>query len=1058
MSNKSTTPTQETLTISSLQASNATTTGFQVSWATSQAANSAVNYGTTTSYGISTPANSSMVTAHQMSLTGLAPGTLYHFRVQSVDANGDSASSSDSTFATTGGLPAISGVTASNITTSGATIIWTTNTNTSSQVSYGTTAAYGQKSALNSTLASSHSITLSGLTASTMYHYQAVSVDGSGNQVTSADFTFTTTAAVTLPTISAVVSSNITASGATIAWTTNTNTSSQVNYGTTAAYGQRSALNSTLATGHSVALSGLTASTLYHFQAVSVDGSGKQVVSADLTFTTTAGVTLPTISAVASSSITTTGATITWTTNTNTSSQVNYGTTVAYGQKSALNSTLATGHSVTLSGLTASTLYHYQAVSIDGSGNQVVSADFTFTTTATTPLPTISAVGSSNVTTTGGTITWTTNTITTSQVNYGTTAAYGQKSALNSALVTSHSVTLSGLTASTLYHFQAVSVDGSGNQVLSADFTFTTAATAPLPTISAVASSNITTTGATITWTTNTNTSSQLNYGTTAAYGQKTALNSTLVTSHSVALTGLTSSTLYHYQALSVDGSGNQVASTDFTLTTAAAPLPVISGVTASNITSSGATIMWTTNTVTSSQVNYGTTAAYGQQSALNSSLVTSHSVALSGLTASTLFHYQAVSVDGTGNQTTSADFTFTTASASTGGGSFTANQWTKLNSSTALKGSVDHCPANNFNSWGYNFDQFCQGVFDAWTAFGYTTASVDGACMIEAGGGHSDYAGNELYEMCPATSNGSGQALGQMVRLTNPSQPASSCSNIDPLSGPTAPNQGHSYQFFVVAPNTNKLYRWATLAGTTGGTACATFSLWALDLSSVNMSCAPNCSASWTQLTPAGLPSTEVLLSAHAAYNPVDGKIYVYEPFDQTESGTVSAYDPVKNTWTKLGSLPTNSTLYLDVAIDASQNLMLIMGSSGDTTEPSGNLWVDLSGADGYAFHHPAVDSSCATLAAADGPGLDYDSARHRIVGWPNTGNTLYFPVINKSSGSITCSSVNAGSTAGTDFPEPTGFDGGAGETLGKLHYDSLNDIYVLHNNYNQPGWVWKP
>jgi len=405
-----------------------------------------------------------------------------------------------------------------------------------------------------------------------------------------------------------------------------------------------------------------------------------------------------------------------------------------------------------------------------------------------------------------------------------------------------------------------------------------------------------------------------------------------------------------------------------------------------------------------------------------------------------------------------SGDFTFTTTAASTGGGTFTANQWTKLNSSTALKGSVDHCPADNYNGWGYNFDQNCQGVFDAWTAFGYTTASVDGACMIEAGGGHSDYAGNELYELCPAASNGVGQVPGVMTRLTNPGQPASSCGDIDPLSDPTAPNQGHSYQFFVVAPNTNKLYRWAIIAGTAGGTACANFNLWALDLASVNMSCAPTCTASWQQLSPSGLPNTEALVEGHAAYNPVDGKIYVFEPFDAQEQATVSVFDPVKNTWTKLGGLSTNATEYMDIAVDASQNLLLIMGSSGDATNPSGNFWVDLSGADGYTMHHPSIDSSCSTLAAANGPGLDYDSARHVIVGWPNSGNALYFPTINKSSGSITCTKSSAGSTAGTDYPEATGFDGGTNETLGKFHYDSLNDLYVLHNNYNQPGWVWKP
>src|SRR5206468_5530633 len=123
----------------------------------------------------------------------------------------------------------------------------------------------------------------------------------------------------------------------------------------------------------------------------------------------------------------------------------------------------------------------FQAVSVDASNNRVASADFTFTTTATPPPPTISGVSATGVTATGATITWTTNVPANSQVNYGTTAAYGSQSALNATLATTHSVTLSGLTASTLYHFQAVSVDASNNRVSSADFTFTTAGSGGAP-------------------------------------------------------------------------------------------------------------------------------------------------------------------------------------------------------------------------------------------------------------------------------------------------------------------------------------------------------------------------------------------------------------------------------------------------------------------------------------------------------------------------------------------------------------------------------------------------
>src|SRR5262249_52358862 len=79
-------PPPASLTISSVQSTGITTTGFQVSWTTNSPANSAMDYGTTSSYGSSLPVNSSMVTAHKMSLSGLKAGTLYHYRVRSAES------------------------------------------------------------------------------------------------------------------------------------------------------------------------------------------------------------------------------------------------------------------------------------------------------------------------------------------------------------------------------------------------------------------------------------------------------------------------------------------------------------------------------------------------------------------------------------------------------------------------------------------------------------------------------------------------------------------------------------------------------------------------------------------------------------------------------------------------------------------------------------------------------------------------------------------------------------------------------------------------------------
>jgi hypothetical protein len=88
--------------------------------------------------------------------------------------------------------------------------------------------------------------------------------------------------------------------------------------------------------------------------------------------------------------------------------------------------------------------------------------------------------------------------------------------------------------------------------------------------------------------------------------------------------------------------------------------VPLISNVRASpNPTT--ATVTWTTDMPADSQVQYGTTAAYGNSSALNSTLVTSHSVKLSGLTRLTTYHYRVLSRNAAGNLAVSGDFTFNT-------------------------------------------------------------------------------------------------------------------------------------------------------------------------------------------------------------------------------------------------------------------------------------------------------------------------------------------------------------------------------------------------------------
>jgi hypothetical protein len=87
--------------------------------------------------------------------------------------------------------------------------------------------------------------------------------------------------------------------------------------------------------------------------------------------------------------------------------------------------------------------------------------------------PTISNVAVSGITWDSATITWDTDQLADSRVEYGTTTSYGSF-VLDSALTTSHGVVLGGLAPSTTYHFKVTSTNTYGFSSSSGDGTFLT--------------------------------------------------------------------------------------------------------------------------------------------------------------------------------------------------------------------------------------------------------------------------------------------------------------------------------------------------------------------------------------------------------------------------------------------------------------------------------------------------------------------------------------------------------------------------------------------------------
>ena len=119
----------------------------------------------------------------------------------------------------------------------------------------------------------------------------------------------------------------------------------------------------------------------YYWYVQTIDtGLRKSNWSARQSIVVGADTDVPTISSV-SPSVTHSTATITWTTNESANSTVHYGITNATTSSSGLDD-LVIPHSISLSGLSASTLYYYNVSSCDYWNNCNTSIQYTFTTSA----------------------------------------------------------------------------------------------------------------------------------------------------------------------------------------------------------------------------------------------------------------------------------------------------------------------------------------------------------------------------------------------------------------------------------------------------------------------------------------------------------------------------------------------------------------------------------------------------------------------------------------------------------------------------------------------------
>lgn len=503
--------------------------------------------------------------------------------------------------------------------------------------------------------------------------------DVAGNWVVnSLPLYFTTEIDMVPPVVNSFSASDITTTGAILNVTTNENATCRYAV-TDSAYASMTPFVTTGGTSHTSALTGLSSSTGYDFYVRCADISAQaneMTTSAHVSFTTlTPDTTAPEITNI-QASVTDTGATITWVTDELATSRIEYGLTSGsgYGTLTPVDGTAdKISHSVTLSGLTPGTTYHFRVLSDDATPNAGVSGDNTFTTTDTTA-PAVPVFTTASATTDADTYTVA-----------GTVANDGGNrtiSIYNGATLAGTTVVPRGLTAWSLLVpltqdasnvFTATASDVAGNpSAVSSPITIIELTT--LGDITAPETPVITTGSATAdadTYTIEGTAGADLPSDgprTITIYNNGIVMGSIVLLSGEINwsfVASLNQDTTNTFTAYSTDESGNTAGpSSSVTITeetVADTTAPVISNIQTNSIGIATATITWTTDEPSTSQVEYGLTSAYGASTDVDSALTTSHSVIVSGLASSTVYHFRVKSTDASLNAGVSDDNTFRT-------------------------------------------------------------------------------------------------------------------------------------------------------------------------------------------------------------------------------------------------------------------------------------------------------------------------------------------------------------------------------------------------------------
>lgn len=302
--------------------------------------------------------------------------------------------------------------------------------------------------------------------------------------------------------------------------------------------------------------------------------------------------------------------------------------------------------------------------------------------------------------------------------------------------------------------------------------------------------------------------------------------------------------------------------------------------------------------------------------------------------------------------------------------------------------------------------------IINAWSGGCYDSTRDE---LVVTGGGHGDYAGNEHYRFNFSTTL-AWRRLGPTPNAQIP--PVTQAGQETYADG--HPSSRHSYGGMVYLQSVDKvLINSGSLWGGSGGFGRKS---WYID-------------ENWNYQERAETTFYPFGTIPYLSFDPVTGHVFAHK------YNKLGEYDPATNAWTQRGSWDAGGTPAATACIDPVRRHFYLIGGNQVRR-------YNLTGTGVSNKIQTIATTGPQTIVVAAYPGVEWDAASDRILGWSGGANVYSLDTVTAVWRSI------APSPANTVIPTAPPSQG----THGRWRYVSAHDCYCIVNSIGQNVYIYRP